>query len=75
MGSNVSAKTIAASTKNSLTVGEEPEFISQGGMIAFVKRQDKIKLQINLRLLQQNGLKVSAKLLEVVEIVGGDRND
>ncbi|MEI6706946.1 MAG: YfiR family protein [Methylococcales bacterium] len=75
VGSNVSAKTIAASTKNSLTVGEEPEFISQGGMIAFVKRQDKIKLQINLKLLQQNGLKISAKLLEVVEIVGGDRND
>ncbi|MCX7066854.1 MAG: YfiR family protein [Methylococcales bacterium] len=75
VGSNVSAKTLAASSKNTLTVGEEPEFISQGGMIAFVKRQDKIKLQVNLKLLQQSGLKISAKLLEVVEIVGGDHND
>jgi hypothetical protein len=73
MGSNVSAKTIAASTKNTLTVGEEPAFITQGGMIAFVTQQDKIKLHINLKLLQQSGLKISAKLLEVAEVIGGDR--
>jgi hypothetical protein len=54
-------------------VGEEPTFTNQGGMIAFVKQQDKIKLHINLKLLQQAGLKISAKLLEVSEIIGGDR--
>jgi hypothetical protein len=72
MGSNV-PKSIAASVKNTLTVGEDTAFISQGGMIAFVKQQDKIKLHINLKLLQQGGLKISAKLLEVSEVIGGER--
>jgi len=62
-------------TKNMLTVGEETGFIKQCGMIAFVKQQDKIKLQINQKLLQQSGLKVSAKLLEVSELVEGCDND
>lgn len=61
-------------SKNNLTVGEDAGFISQGGMIALVKKEDRIKLQINLKKLQQSGLKISAKLLEVSEIVG-DNND
>jgi hypothetical protein len=73
MGGNVSAKSIATSVKNTLTVGEDTAFIGQGGMIAFVKQQDKIKLHINLKLLQQSGLKISAKLLEVSEVIGGER--
>lgn len=75
MGVGVTLKSAGLHDKNSLTVGEEATFIAQGGMIAFVKRQDKIKLQINLKLAQQQGLKISAKLLEVAEVVGGDGND
>jgi hypothetical protein len=75
IGTGVNAKSAGLDNKNMLTVGEEAAFITQGGMIAFVKRQDKIKLQINLKCLQKSGLKISAKLLEVVEIVGGDCND
>ena len=44
-------------------------------MIGFVNRQGKIKLQINLKMLQQSDLKISAKLLEVAELVGGENND
>jgi hypothetical protein len=73
VGTGVSVKSIVANVKNTLTVGEESTFTNQGGMIAFVKQQDKIKLHINLKLLQQGGLKISAKLLEVSEIIGGDR--
>ena len=56
---------------NTLTVGESEEFTKQGGMIGFVNRQDKIKIQINVNALKQSRLTVSAKLLEVAEIVGG----
>ncbi|MDP3010392.1 MAG: YfiR family protein [Methylococcales bacterium] len=71
-GGNVKAATLG---KNILTVGEEAPFIKQCGMIAFVKQQDKIKLQINLKQLQKSGLKVSAKLLEVSELVQGCGHD
>ena len=60
---------------NTLVVGESEEFIDQGGMIGFVNKQGKIKLQINLKTIKQSGLKVSAKLLEVAERVKGDYND
>lgn len=56
---------------NTLTVGEGEEFAKQGGMVGFVNRHDKIKIQINLKAFKQSGLTVSAKLLEVAEIVGG----
>jgi len=60
---------------NSLVVGESGEFIAQGGMIGFVNKQGKIKLQINLKTIKQSGLKISAKLLEVADVVKGDNND
>jgi hypothetical protein len=60
---------------NTLTVGESAEFALQNGMIGFINRDGKIKLQINLKLLQQSGLKISAKLLEVSELVEGESND
>lgn len=54
-----------------LSVGEGDVFAERGGMIGFVNRDGKIRLQINLKMLQQSGLTVSAKLLEVAEIVEG----
>jgi hypothetical protein len=70
VGAGANVKSIK--TSNTLTVGEDSKFINQGGMIAFVAQDDKIKLQINLKLAQQSGLKISAKLLEVSTIVGGE---
>ncbi len=62
-------------THASLTVGESNGFAVQGAMIGFVNRLGKVKLQINLKALQQSGLKISAKLLEVAELVAGENND
>lgn len=59
---------------STLTVGEGEAFAAQGGMIGFVNRQDKIKLQINLAAIKHSGLKVSAKLLEVAELVEGSHD-
>lgn len=74
---NSSLKNILAiqEANKSLTVGESKEFAAQGGMIGFVNRQGNIKLQINLKVLQQSDLKISAKLLEVAELVGEESND
>jgi len=60
---------------NTLVVGESGEFIAQGGMIGFVNKQGKIKLQINLKTIKQSGLKISAKLLEVADVVKGDNHE
>jgi hypothetical protein len=68
VGSGFNAKSLG-SKSNTLTVGEDSKFIEQGGMVAFVTQDDKIKLQINLKLAQQNSLKISAKLLEVSTVV------
>jgi hypothetical protein len=60
---------------DTLLVGESGDFIDQGGMIGFVNKQGKIKLQINLKAINQSGLKVSAKLLEVADVVKGVNDD
>ncbi|MGZ8136548.1 MAG: YfiR family protein [Methylococcaceae bacterium] len=60
---------------NTLTVGESKDFATLGGMIGFINKQDKIKLQINQQAVKRAGLKVSAKLLEVAEIIKEDSND
>lgn len=78
LSAGMSVKSIGANTPNTLTintltVGEGPTFATQGGMIAFIKKDNRIRLQINLKLLQQSGLKVSAKLLEVSEVIGGQQ--
>lgn len=58
-----------------LSVGEGDAFAEGVGMIGFVSREGRIKLQVNLKNLQQSGLTVSAKLLEVAEIVGGNGHE
>jgi YfiR/HmsC-like len=55
--------------------GSGEEFAAAGGMIAFVNREGRIKLQINQDAVRQSGLKISAKLLEIAELVEGQSND
>ncbi len=56
-----------------LVVGEGESFVAEGGMIGFVNRNGKIKLQINLQSVRQAGLKISAKLLEIAELIKEDK--
>jgi hypothetical protein len=51
-------------------VGESERFLRQGGAIAFEVENEKVKLEINLRAAEQNGLKISAKLLAVARVFG-----
>jgi len=54
-----------------LTVGETDQFLSQGGMIHFLKKESKVRLEINLEAARQANLKISSKLLNVADLVKG----
>jgi len=58
-----------------LTVGETKQFVQKQGMIAFFQREGKIRLHINLKVLRESGLDVSAKLLEIADIYQGESDD
>jgi len=58
-----------------LTVSDSKQFVRKGGMIAFLLKEGKIKLFINLPVLRKSGLEISAKLLEVAEVYEGELND
>jgi len=53
-----------------LTVGDADGFADRGGMIGFVKHDEKVRLQINLDAAKDSNLTISAKLLRPSEIVG-----
>ncbi len=55
-----------------LTVSENTQFVQRGGIIGFVIRNGKVKLQINMKRAEQAGLIISAKLLEIAELIGED---
>lgn len=54
---------------NLLTVGETQRFAASGGMVGFVINNGKVRLQINRTAVEKAGLNISAKLLEVAQIV------
>jgi len=58
-----------------LTVSDSKQFVQKGGMIAFILKEGKVKLFINLPVLRKSGLEISAKLLEVAELYEGESND
>ena len=66
---------LAENIKHSLTVSSQPGFAESHGMIGFVLEQEKVRLHINLKNLKQSGLGISAKLIEVSTIVGGDEHE
>jgi hypothetical protein len=52
-----------------LTVGEAEAFCRQGGMIRFLTRNNKIRLEINPAAVRAGGLGISSKLLQVADRV------
>jgi hypothetical protein len=64
---------ILATVKNLpvLTVGESDPFAENGGIVNFVKKDGRIRLEINLQSAQQANLRISSKLLSVADVVKG----
>ena len=54
-----------------LTVGESDRFAQQGGVIGFVKKEGKVRLEIDLKAGRQARLEISSKLLSVADTVIG----
>jgi hypothetical protein len=67
----VKYKTILTSLKgkNILTIGEDPNFINEGGMIRFMMVNNKIQFQINPDAAKEENIIISSKLLRLAEIV------
>lgn len=55
-----------------LTVGNMNTFAPQGGMIAFVTIDGKIRFRINPKAVETAGLTISSQLLKLAVIPGGD---
>ena len=54
---------------NVLTIGDMQNFAELGGIVGFVTKKSRVKIEINLEAAKQSNLKISAKLLEVATIV------
>jgi hypothetical protein len=59
------------SAANILTVGDNEDFLANGGVIRFARREQNVRLEVNLTAATQAQLKVSAKLLSVADVVKG----
>jgi hypothetical protein len=51
------------------TVGETPDFLSQGGVVTFVREGDRVRFDVNLGEAQRAGLTISSRLLRVARTV------
>jgi len=52
-----------------LFVGQTAEFLEHGGVVDFVIRENKIRLVVAIEAAQREDLKISAKLLQVAQVV------
>jgi hypothetical protein len=60
---------LAQTGKGTLTVGEGDQFIRNGGMIALVIENRRVRFDVNLRAAQDAGLRISSRLLKVARWV------
>jgi len=68
---------ILVTSKNTqrLTIGESDQFIQQGGMINFVRKDLTIKFEVNINALKQAGLTISSQVLRIADRVYTGDND
>jgi len=59
---------------NVLTVGETEDFLDVGGIVTFVPGTDKPVFEVNQKVCEQEGLKISSKVLRLARKVIADEN-
>ena len=62
------------SSSATLLVGETDNFAEKGGMIGFVREDETFRLRLNLEAATRAGLKVSAKMSSVAQVVKTKRD-
>ena len=67
--SNVTAYLRAAAGTSTLTIGETPRFVEQGGMIRFFTEHESILFEINRGAVEKARLRISSRLLQLARIV------
>jgi hypothetical protein len=65
---SVRAQARAATAPTTLTVSSDTTLLDEGGMIALVTEQGRVRLHVNLATVRESPLRVSAKLLEVAVV-------
>ncbi len=59
-----------------LTIGETSQFILKGGVVNFVKRDQKIRFEVNLAAAREADLKIRSGLLKLaVRVIGKESED
>ena len=68
-GAATSAYLHAAIGTPTLTVGEAPGFIEQGGLTRFYLDAGTVRFEINREAAERSGIRISARLLQLARIV------
>ena len=68
-GANTSAYLRAARGTPTLTVGETPAFITQGGFVRFYIDSGNVRFEIAREAAERTGLRISSRLLQLAKIV------
>ena len=58
-----------------LTIGEDDDFLAQGGVIAFVLEGGRLRFEINLESAESSHILISSRLLQLSRRVVGGRDD
>jgi hypothetical protein len=56
-----------------LIIGETDGFAENGGIINFIRVDNKVRFEINVAAAAESGLQISSKLLSLAEIVGDSK--
>jgi hypothetical protein len=56
-----------------LTVGDSKDFAAKGGVIGFIFDGSKVRFEINLDAAEQEGLRISSKLLSLARLVRSEK--
>jgi len=74
--SKTAAKILAKiDSKPILTVSDIPDFIHKGGMIGLVKKDGRIRFEINFSATRKAGLRISSQLLLLATVVVRDQEE
>ena len=56
---------------HALTVGDDPQFLTHGGMLQFVLQNNRVRFEVNLDAVGRGDLRLSSELLRVAASVSG----
>jgi hypothetical protein len=56
-----------------LTVGDRPDFLNDGGVIALQVVDGRVRFDVNAEAAERNGLRLSSQLLRLARVVRGAR--